>query len=99
MRASCAPAGISADGRSLCWRVVDGQQKGWSEGADPHDSARRLRQLGASGALNFDGGRVVTLAKQGRWFGATMLNRPCHPCFTGFERPIGGIFGVRAKPL
>lgn len=41
----------------------------------------------------------MTLAKQGRWFGATMLNRPCHPCFTGFDWPIGGIFGVRAKPL
>ena len=92
-------AGISSDGRYLYWLVVDGRQKGWSEGADPHDSARLLRQLGASSALNFDGGSVVTMAKQGRWFGATVLNRPCHPYLTGFERPIGGILGVRAKPL
>jgi len=96
---AASAAGISADGRYLYWLVVDGRQKGWSEGADPHDSARLLRELGASGALNFDGGSVVTLAKQGRWFGATVLNRPCHPYFTGFERPIGGILGVRAKPL
>ncbi len=96
---AASAAGISSDGRYLYWLVVDGRQKGWSEGATPHDSARMLRDLGASSGLNFDGGSAVTMAKQGRWFGATVLNRPCHPYFTGFERPIGGILGVRAKPL
>lgn len=96
---AASAAGLSADGRYLFWLEVDGRQKGWSEGATPHDSARLLKQLGASEAINFDGGSVVTMVKQSRWFGATVLNRPCHPYFTGFERPIGGILGVRAKPL
>ena len=92
-------AGISADGRYLFWLLVDGRQSGWSEGATPADSARLLKQLGASDAINFDGGSVVTLVREGRWFGATVLNRPCHPFLTGFERPIGGLLGIRASPL
>ena len=96
---AASAGGISADGRYLFWLLVDGRQKGWSEGATPHDSARLLKELGASEALNFDGGSVVTLVRQRRWFGATVLNRPCHPYLTGFERPIGGILGVRARPL
>ncbi len=92
-------AGISADGRYLYWLMVDGRQHGWSEGASPSDSARLLKELGASDAINFDGGSVVTLVRQGRWFGATVLNRPCHPLLTGFERPIGGLLGIRASPL
>ena len=92
-------AGISADGRYLFWLLVDGRQRGWSEGATPSDSARLLKQLGSSDAINFDGGSVVTLVREGRWFGATVLNRPCHPFLTGFERPIGGLLGIRASPL
>lgn len=96
---AASAAGITKDGRYLIWLVVDGRQKGYSEGATPHDSARLLKLLGASEALNFDGGSVVTMVRQSRWFGATVLNRPCHPYLTGFERPIGGIIGVRTKPL
>ena len=92
-------AGISADGRYLYWLMVDGRQPGWTEGATAADSARLLKQLGASDAINFDGGSVVTLVRAGRWFGATVLNRPCHPFLTGFERPIGGLLGIRASPL
>ena len=30
---------------------------------------------------------------------AKVTERPCNPYLTGFERPIGGILGVRGKPL
>lgn len=96
---AASAAGISSDGRYLIWLMVDGRQPGWTEGATPLDSARLLRQLGASDAINFDGGSVVTLVREGRWFGATVLNRPCHPYLTGFERPIGGLLGIRAARL
>jgi hypothetical protein len=96
---AASAAGVSADGRYLFWLIVDGRQPGWSEGATPGDSARMLRQLGAADAINFDGGSVVTLVREGRWFGASVLNRPCHPLITGFERPIGGLIGIRAARL
>ena len=96
---AASAAGVSADGRYLYWLVVDGRQPGWSEGATPGDSARMLKELGASDAINFDGGSVVTLVREGRWVGATVLNRPCHPLLTGFERPIGGLLGIRAAKL
>ena len=96
---AASAAGVSADGRYLLWLIVDGRQPGWSEGATPGDSARMLRQLGAADAINFDGGSVVTLVREGRWFGASVLNRPCHPLLTGFERPIGGLLGIRAARL
>ncbi len=96
---AASAAGVSADGRYLFWLIVDGRQPGWSEGATPGDSARMLRQLGAADGINFDGGSVVTLVREGRWFGASVLNRPCHPLLTGFERPIGGLMGIRAARL
>ena len=96
---AASAAGVSGDGRYLFWLIVDGRQPGWSEGATPGDSARMLRQLGAADGINFDGGSVVTLVREGRWFGASVLNRPCHPLLTGFERPIGGLMGIRAARL
>jgi hypothetical protein len=96
---AASAAGVSADGRYLFWLMVDGRQPGWSEGATPGDSARMLKSLGASDAINFDGGSVVTLVRERSWFGATVLNRPCHPFITGFERPIGGLLGIRAARL
>ena len=91
--------GLSADRRYLYWLVVDGRQPGYSEGADATDAARMMQQLGASDALRFDGGSVVTLVRDGGWRGATVLNQPSHPVVRGFERPIGGLLGIRARPL
>jgi len=51
--------------------TVDGRQPGYSIGLSPPDSAELLRALGATEALNLDGGGSTTLAA-----GATVLNRP-----------------------
>lgn len=92
-------SGISADGRFLYWLIVDGRQKGYSEGATPEETAEMMKQLGADMALNMDGGSVVTLGFARRWIGYRVANRPCHPYLTGVQRPIGSMVGVRARPL
>lgn len=53
--------GLSADGRWLYALVVDGRQKGYSEGASMGDLARMLKAAGAADAVNMDGGGSATL--------------------------------------
>jgi Phosphodiester glycosidase len=91
--------GLSGDGRWMFWLVVDGRQRGYSEGATPVDTAEMLKSLGATDALNMDGGGSSTLAMQGGWKGAQVLNRPYHWVWNGLERPVGAVLGVRSKPL
>lgn len=91
--------GHSADGRTLYWLIADGRQPGWSEGVTAAEGAELLRSIGATDALRFDDGSVVTLAKAGGWTGAEVLNRPSHPYITGVQRPIGSLVGIRARPL
>lgn len=54
--------GLSADGRWLYALVVDGRQKGYSEGADMSDLVRVLKAAGAADAVNMDGGGSSTIA-------------------------------------
>lgn len=91
--------GHSADGRQLYWLIVDGRQPGWSEGVTASESADLMRSLGATEAIRFDDGSVVTLATAGGWTGARLVNRPSHPYITGVQRPIGSLLGIRARPL
>jgi hypothetical protein len=51
--------------------TVDGRQPGYSIGLSLPDTAELLRSLGATEALNLDGGGSTTLAS-----GGTVLNRP-----------------------
>ena len=53
--------GLSADGRWLYALVVDGRQKGYSDGADMVDLIAVLKAAGASDAINMDGGGSSTL--------------------------------------
>ncbi len=53
--------GLSADGRWLYALVVDGRQKGYSEGADMTDLIAVMKAAGASDAINMDGGGSSTL--------------------------------------
>jgi exopolysaccharide biosynthesis protein len=51
--------------------------------------------LGASRALNLDGGGSTTMTRSDGHGGAIVLNRPSG----GTERYVGNNFGVFAKPL
>ena len=53
--------GLSADGRWLYALVVDGRQKGYSDGADMEDLIAVMKAAGATDAINMDGGGSSTL--------------------------------------
>jgi Phosphodiester glycosidase len=63
--------GWTADGTILLV-VVDGRQDGWSVGIGLMDFARLFRRLGATAAMNLDGGGSSTMVVKG-----TVVNRPC----------------------
>ena len=77
-------AGVRPDG-TLLLVTVDGRRPGWSAGMTLPEAARLMRSLGASDALNLDGGGSTTMTVRGQ-----VVNRPSD---RGGERPVGdGLF-------
>jgi Phosphodiester glycosidase len=91
-------AGISGDGRTLYWLVVDGRQKGYSGGATTAELGAWLKLLGCADGINLDGGGTSTLVLEGSK-GPQIVNRPIHLGLPGNERPSASHLGLRAKPL
>jgi exopolysaccharide biosynthesis protein len=54
--------GLSRDGKKLYFLIVDGRQKGFSEGFAYCEGAQFLKYLGACDGINMDGGGSTTLA-------------------------------------
>lgn len=78
---------LSAD-RKRAWIVlVDGRQRD-SKGMALGDLAALLRKLGASDAINLDGGGSSTLATEGADGKPHLLNRTIHTGIPGRERPV-----------
>jgi hypothetical protein len=63
--------GLATTRCRVLYAVVDGRRPGWSVGMRLDAFARLLRALGASSALNFDGGASTTMVVQGE-----VVNRP-----------------------
>lgn len=83
--------------RRLAWLVtVDGRQPGVSEGASLDELTDILVSLGASDAINLDGGGSTTMVVAGA-NGPVVLNRPIHTAVPGRERPSANHLGVRAR--
>jgi hypothetical protein len=77
-------AGVRPDG-TLLLVTVDGWRPGWSAGMTLPEAARLMRSLGASDALNLDGGGSTTMTVRGE-----VVNRPSDRVG---ERPVGdGLF-------
>jgi hypothetical protein len=77
-------AGVRPDG-TLLLVTVDGRRPGWSVGMTLPEAARLMRSLGASDALNLDGGGSTTMTIRGQ-----VVNRPSD---RGGERPVAdGLF-------
>lgn len=89
--------GISADRKRAWMVVVDGRQP-WSVGATLDELAAVLRQLGASEAVNFDGGGSSTMVLDDG-AGPRPVNSPIHTGIPGRERPGATHLGVRAPIL
>ncbi len=82
----------------LAWLVtVDGRQPGFSEGASLEELTDILVSLGATDAINLDGGGSTTMVVESA-SGPAVLNRPIHTAVPGRERPSANHLGVRARP-
>ena len=85
--------GIAREGRRLLLVVVDGRQKGYSDGMSLRELANLMRHLGARDAINLDGGGSTTLVyadpdSSGR---LRIANRPSDPAG---ERPVGNALAI-----
>ena len=84
--------GLGAGGRRLWLVVVDGRQPGWSMGLTTEATASLLRALGATEALNLDGGGSSVLAV---WDATTGGPRAVtRPSDAGGERAVGNALVV-----
>lgn len=80
--------GVSADGRRGWLVVVDGRQEGYSIGASLDALTDLFIELGASNAINLDGGGSSALAVASAGGSPVILNRPIHTGVPGRERPV-----------
>lgn len=87
--------GVDRLGRRLCLLVVDGRQKGYSEGATEAELAGLLKQFGATTAINLDGGGSATMVVE-RAGKPVVLNTPIDQKQAGKERLIANHLGFFA---
>ena len=85
--------GVSADRKRAWMVVVDGRQVA-SAGATLEEMAGILHRLGASDAVNFDGGGSSTLVLDDG-SGPRAVNTPINSGVAGRERPVATHLGVR----
>lgn len=86
--------GLSGDGKTAWMVVVDGRQL-TSIGATLPEMAEIFQRLGASEALNLDGGGSTALVID-EGSGPRVVNVPIHTGVPGRERPSANHLGVRA---
>jgi hypothetical protein len=86
--------GVAARGRRLLLITIDGRQPGYSAGATNRESAAIALALGATEAINLDGGGSTTMAVaryRGDSVTVDVVNRPSDPAG---ERPVGNALVV-----
>lgn len=89
---------VDAEGETLWLIVVDGRQRGYSEGVTLEELAGIAIELGADLALNLDGGGSSTLViADGS--GTRVLNSPIHTRIPTRQRPVANHLGVYAQPI
>jgi hypothetical protein len=88
-------AGIARNGRRLILAVIDGRQKGYSDGMTLRETADLMRALGARDAINLDGGGSSTLVYRTP-AGMRIANHPSDSLPNGVhvERPVGDALAI-----
>lgn len=86
--------GISADRKRAWIVVVDGRQKGYSDGVTLEALSTLFLELGASDAINLDGGGSSTMVVAGEDGTPQVINRPIHTGVPGRERPVANHLAV-----
>jgi len=88
--------GYSQDKRFVYFLVVDGRQRGYSEGATTTNVGEVLLECGAYVGLNLDGGGSTTMVARDENDEPVVLNRPCNGTKDRLRFNANAI-GVRAK--
>lgn len=83
--------GQSRDGKRLFLVVVDGRRPGHSVGMTLPELARLMLELGATEAINLDGGGSSTMAVRTSDAEPRVVNRPSD---AEGERPVGNALGI-----
>ncbi len=91
-------AATDALGDHLWLIAVDGKQPFYSNGMTLAEATDLVQSLGATQALNLDGGGSTTLV-QSTPEGARPLNAPIHTKLPMRERPVANHLGIYARPL
>ncbi len=89
--------GVAAGGRRLMLITVDGRQAGYSAGMTLREAAQLARDLGASEAINLDGGGSTTLVvahRDPRGYTYDVVNQPSD---SAGERPVGNALAIISK--
>jgi exopolysaccharide biosynthesis protein len=89
---------VASRGRRLLLITIDGRQPGYSMGTTNRESARIALQLGATEAINLDGGGSTAMAiarHRGDSTAIELVNRPSDP---QGERAVGNALVVKADP-
>jgi len=88
---------VGANGRRLLLATVDGRQEGYSAGTTLRETAQLALQLGATQAINLDGGgstAMVVARQAGGRAGFEVVNRPSD---AAGERPVGDALVVTCR--
>lgn len=89
---------LNADNTKMWMVLVDGRQRGYSEGVTMTELGEFMIELGADRAINLDGGGSSALAANinGQ---ATLLNAPIQARVPMYLRPVANHLGLYAEPL
>lgn len=86
--------GLDSDCRRLTLAVVDGRQKGYSEGMSERELAEFMAELGCSDAVNLDGGGSSVMLLEDASGDLQIKNRPSD---SQGPRPVPVMLGVRRR--
>ncbi|MBC8142491.1 MAG: phosphodiester glycosidase family protein [Armatimonadetes bacterium] len=92
-------AGWTPSGDALFLICVDGRQAGYSEGVTLAELAVFFQSLGATDAINLDGGGSTAMVVSDGGDGSRLLNRPIDQRVPGKERVVANHLGIYAPPL
>ena len=87
--------GFDETRRRMTVVLVDGRQRGYSEGMTLPEMSALLLELGVHDAIELDGGGSATLVTEGEDGEPEVLNSPIHSRIPGRERPVANHLGVR----